>query len=65
MANLVDAIVFTVLSYVANSLRKENAAMEKAFAPQNTPAHMAARDQRLLIATEGNPKKSLYNILNW
>ncbi len=39
--------------------------MNRMFAQQNTPEVIEARRQRLLVETEGDPKKSIYNVLNW
>jgi len=39
--------------------------MNRMFSQQNTADVRARRDERLLVKTEGNPRKTIYNILNW
>jgi hypothetical protein len=54
-----------VVAYVRAQLRKESDTMNRMFSQQNTADVRARRDERLLVKTEGNPRKTIYNILNW
>jgi hypothetical protein len=53
------------VAYVRSQLERESQALDRAFSQQNTPEVMARRDQSLLVNTEGNPRKTIYNVLNW
>ncbi len=39
--------------------------MNRMFSQQNTAEVIARRDERLLVESEGNPRKTIYNVLNW
>lgn len=39
--------------------------MNRMFAQQNTPRLEEARRRNLLTETEGDPRRSLFNILSW
>ncbi|KAK3387967.1 hypothetical protein B0H63DRAFT_167594 [Podospora didyma] len=54
-----------VVAYIRSQLAKESATMNKMFAQQNTPQVIEARNRNLLVATEGDPRKTIYNVLNW
>lgn len=54
-----------VVAYVRTQLRKESDTMNRMFSQQNTADVRARRDQRLLVESEGNPRKTIYNVLNW
>lgn len=58
-------IVSGVVAYVRSQLRKESDTMNRMFAQQNTAQVRAARNQRLLVDSEGDPRKTPYNVLNW
>ncbi|KAL2133033.1 hypothetical protein VTI74DRAFT_3005 [Chaetomium olivicolor] len=62
---VVVGAVSGVVAYVRSQLRKESETMNRMFSQQNTPEVVARRNQRLLVETEGNPRKTPYNILNW
>jgi hypothetical protein len=59
------ALVSGVVAYVRSQLRRESEVMNGMFAQRDTPEARARRDQRLLVETEGNPRKTMYNVLNW
>ncbi|KAL2259923.1 hypothetical protein VTK26DRAFT_6237 [Humicola hyalothermophila] len=54
-----------VVAYVRTQLRKESDTMNRMFAQQNTPEVREARNKALLVETEGDPRKTFFNILNW
>lgn len=54
-----------MVAFVRSQLIKESETMNKMFSKQNTAEVVARRNQRLLVDTEGNPKKTPYNFLNW
>jgi hypothetical protein len=58
-------VVSGVAYYVRSQLRKESETINRLFAQQNTPEVEETRRQRLLVDTEGDPRRSLFNILNW
>ncbi|KAK3896967.1 hypothetical protein C8A05DRAFT_39481 [Staphylotrichum tortipilum] len=62
---VVVGAVSGVVAYVRTQLRKESETMNRMFSQQNTAEVRARRDARLLVNTEGNPRKTVYNILNW
>ncbi|KAK4152279.1 hypothetical protein C8A00DRAFT_16383 [Chaetomidium leptoderma] len=62
---VVVGAVSGVVLYIRSQLRQESDTMDRMFSQQNTPEVRARRDQRLLVDTEGNPRKTMYNILNW
>ncbi|KAK0711715.1 hypothetical protein B0H67DRAFT_586149 [Lasiosphaeris hirsuta] len=62
---VVAGAVYGVISYVRSQLVKESETMNRMFAQQNTPSVMEARNKRLLVETEGDPRRSIYNVLNW
>lgn len=39
--------------------------MNARFAQQNIPNVVASRNRSLLVETEGDPRKTIYNVLNW
>ncbi|KAM7184875.1 hypothetical protein V8F33_012745 [Rhypophila sp. PSN 637] len=57
--------VFGVVSYVRSQLRQESETMNRMFAKQYSPEVMEARRRNYLIDQEGDPRKSIYNVLNW
>jgi len=54
-----------VVGYIGSQLRRESNVMDRMFEKQNTPEVIRRRNERLLVDTEGDPRKSLFNILNW
>ncbi|KAG7285647.1 hypothetical protein NEMBOFW57_010276 [Staphylotrichum longicolle] len=62
---VVVGAVSGVVAYVRTQLRKESDTMNRMFSQQNTADVRARRDQRLLVESEGNPRKTIYNVLNW
>jgi len=54
-----------VATYVARTLHHESQTMDRMFAQKNTPEVEARRKQQLLTETEGDPRRSLFNILGW
>lgn len=54
-----------MVSYVRTQLAKESDTMNRMFAQQNTPEVLEARRRSLHLDTEGDPKKTLYNVLSW
>ncbi|KAM7198888.1 hypothetical protein V8F20_005955 [Naviculisporaceae sp. PSN 640] len=57
--------VFGVISYVRSQLRQESDTINRMFEKQYSPEVMEARRKHYLIDTEGDPRKSIYNVLNW
>ncbi|KAA8628683.1 hypothetical protein SMACR_12876 [Sordaria macrospora] len=62
---VVFGAVYTVVSYIRSQLRNESNTLNRVFAQQNTPGVMEKRKERYLIETEGDPRKTIYNVLNW
>ncbi|KAK4234293.1 hypothetical protein C8A03DRAFT_18775, partial [Achaetomium macrosporum] len=62
---VVGAVVSGVVAFIRAQLRRESEAINRAFSRQNTPEALERRNRSLLVDTEGDPKKTLYNILNW
>jgi len=60
-----NGTVFGVVSYVRSQLRQESETMNRMFAKQYSPEVLEARKKHFLIETEGDPRKSIYNVLNW
>jgi len=60
----IDA-VYGVVSYVRSQLIQESNTMNRMFAQQNSARVMESRKRNFLIDTEGDPRKTPYNILNW
>lgn len=59
------SIVYGVVSYIRSQLVMESNIMNRRFAQQNSPRVLEARKKNYLIETEGDPRKTLYNVLNW
>jgi hypothetical protein len=62
---LLNDTVYGVVAYVRSQLIKESATMNRMFAQQNSPRVMDARRRNFLIDSEGDPRKTPYNFLNW
>ncbi|KAK4198674.1 hypothetical protein QBC40DRAFT_283330 [Triangularia verruculosa] len=62
---VVAASVYVVISYIKSQLSHESSTIDKMFAQKNTPAVEESRRRSLLIETEGDPRRTPYNILNW
>ncbi|KAK4448692.1 hypothetical protein QBC34DRAFT_406589 [Podospora aff. communis PSN243] len=62
---VVAGAVYGVVAYVRSQLIKESATMNRMFAQQNSPRVMEARRRNFLIDSEGDPRKTPYNFLNW
>ncbi|KAK3321900.1 hypothetical protein B0H66DRAFT_638414 [Apodospora peruviana] len=62
---VVFGAVYGVVAYVRSQLKQESETMNRMFAQQNSPRVLEARKKNYLIETEGDPRKSVYNILNW
>ncbi|KAK4182516.1 hypothetical protein QBC35DRAFT_509847 [Podospora australis] len=62
---VVGGAVYGVVSYIVGQLHNESAIMDRRFAQQNTPAVEQSQRRALLIDTEGDPRRTPYNILNW
>jgi hypothetical protein len=58
-------LVSGVVVYIRSQLRHESDTLNRMFSQQNTPEVRAKRDRSLLVETEGNPRKTVYNVLNW
>jgi hypothetical protein len=43
----------------------ESDVMNRRFAQQNTPRVMESRRRTLLVDSEGDPRRTIYNVLNW
>ena len=54
-----------LVAYVRSQLRTESETMNRMFAQQNTAEVRARRGQRHLVESEGDPRKTIYNVLNW
>lgn len=65
LADPVGFIVYGVISYIKNQLQHESSTIDKMFAQKNTPAVEESRRRSLLVDTEGDPRRTPYNILNW
>ncbi|KAK0668767.1 hypothetical protein QBC41DRAFT_356319 [Cercophora samala] len=62
---VVAASVYGVISYIKGQLQHESSTIDKMFAQKNTPAVEESRRRSLLVDTEGDPRRTPYNILNW
>jgi len=62
---VVVGAAYSVASYIRSQLRYESTVMNARFAQQNTPNVVASRNRSLLVETEGDPRKTIYNVLNW
>ncbi|KAL2166747.1 hypothetical protein VTG60DRAFT_2231 [Thermothelomyces hinnuleus] len=62
---LVGAVAAGIAAFVRTQLRKQSDAINRSFSQQNTPETMARRNRNFHVDTEGDPKKTLFNILNW
>ncbi|KAL2152224.1 hypothetical protein VTH82DRAFT_5408 [Thermothelomyces myriococcoides] len=62
---LIGAVGTGIAVFVRTQLRKESDAINRAFSQQNTPETLARRYRNFHIDTEGDPRKTLFNILNW
>ncbi|KAK0614943.1 hypothetical protein B0T17DRAFT_372525 [Bombardia bombarda] len=62
---VVVGTIYGVIAYIRGQLRKESETMNRMFSQQNTPEVQESRRKTLLIDTEGDPRKSIYNLLNW
>ncbi|KAK5655216.1 hypothetical protein OQA88_6115 [Cercophora sp. LCS_1] len=62
---VVAGAVYGLASYIRSQLIMESNIMNSRFAQQNSPRVMEARKKHYLIETEGDPRKTLYNVLNW
>ncbi|KAK3373002.1 hypothetical protein B0T24DRAFT_621958 [Lasiosphaeria ovina] len=62
---VVAGAVYAVATYVRSQLSAESETMNRMFAQQNTPQVMESRRKSLLVDTEGDPRKTIYNVLNW
>lgn len=60
-----NSSVYGVASYIRSQLRQESITMDRMFAQQNTPRVLEARKKNFLVETEGEPRKTPYNFLNW
>ncbi|KAK3684127.1 hypothetical protein B0T22DRAFT_483909 [Podospora appendiculata] len=55
-----------VVLLIRSQLRHESKTLDRMFAQQNTPEVMESRRRTLLIDTEGDPRRTIYNALrNW
>ncbi|KAK4223145.1 hypothetical protein QBC38DRAFT_426038 [Podospora fimiseda] len=62
---VVAGAIYGVVSYVRSQLRKESDTINRMFAQRDTPEAIESRRRALLVDTEGDPRKSIYNVLNW
>ncbi|KAK4159895.1 hypothetical protein QBC43DRAFT_326294 [Cladorrhinum sp. PSN259] len=62
---VVAGAVYGVISYVRSQLRKESDTINRMFAQRDTPEAVQSQRRALLVDTEGDPRRSIYNVLNW
>ncbi|KAK4180674.1 hypothetical protein QBC36DRAFT_229014 [Triangularia setosa] len=62
---VVAASVYGIISYIKSQLQHESSTIDKMFAQKNTPAVEESRRRSLLVDTEGDIRRTPYNILNW
>jgi len=53
------------VAYVGRVLRQESQTMDRMFAQKNSPEVEARRKKQLLTDTEGDPRRTLFNVLGW
>ncbi|KAK4462880.1 hypothetical protein QBC42DRAFT_296460 [Cladorrhinum samala] len=64
-AVVVAGAIYGVISYVRSQLRRESDTINQMFAQRDTPEAVEAHRRALLVDTEGDPRRSIYNVLNW
>ncbi|KAI1853988.1 hypothetical protein JX265_003689 [Neoarthrinium moseri] len=57
--------VAAVATYVRSQLSTSKSTYNKIFAQQNTPEVEEARRRQLMVETNGDPRRTLFNILGW
>ncbi|KAK3988927.1 hypothetical protein QBC44DRAFT_328449 [Cladorrhinum sp. PSN332] len=62
---VVAGAIYGVISYVRSQLQKESDTINRMFAQRDTPEVIESQRRALLVDTEGDPRKSIYNVLNW